>query len=73
MVLRVEYILTVAIAITSILILQSKPKESISPSRESSSKELYFKNFTLLELNETTLKNSLIAEEATKYQEFTIP
>ncbi len=45
MVLRVEYILTVAIAITSILILQSKPKESISPSRESSSKEFILQKF----------------------------
>ena len=69
MALRIEYVLIVAIAITSIFIFQSKPKKSIRVIEPNSSKEFYFEEFTLLELNETGVKNSLKAREATKYKE----
>jgi LPS export ABC transporter protein LptC len=69
MALRIEYILTLAIAVTSALILHSKPKESVKVTEPNSTKEFYFEDFTLLELNGTGIKNSLKAKEATKYKE----
>jgi|GEM_PF-1721972 len=67
MALRIEYILTLAITITSAVILYSKPQRGIEIVESNSTKEFYFKNFTLLELNSSGVKNSLKAREATKY------
>jgi len=69
MALRIEYILIFAISITSFFIFQAKSKKSIKVVEPNSSKEFYFEEFTLLELNETGVKNSLKAKEATKYKE----
>jgi len=65
MVLRIEYILILALAIITIFIIIEKPN-SVKAIESNSSKEIYFKNFSLLEIDEKGIENQLIAKEATK-------
>jgi len=65
MALRIEYILLLSLAILTIFIFIEKPT-NIKAIKSNSSKEVYFKNFSLLELDENGVKNQLIASEATK-------
>jgi LPS export ABC transporter protein LptC len=69
MALRVEHILILAIGVTLFFVLKTEPKGSIKVAQSNSTKEFYFKDFILLELNSTGIKNSLKAKEATKYKD----
>ena len=65
MVLRVEYILILSIMVVGFFIFIEKPK-SVKLVESNSTKEFFFKNFSLLEIDENGIKNQLRAEEATK-------
>ncbi len=65
MALRVEYILILSIMIVGVFIFIEKPK-NIKLIESNSTKELFFKNFSLLEIDENGVKNQLNAKEATK-------
>jgi LPS export ABC transporter protein LptC len=65
MALRIEYILLLSLIILSIFIFTEKPK-SVKAIESNSSKEIYFKNFSLLEIDKSGIKNQLVAQEATK-------
>ena len=65
MALRVEYILILSIMVVGVFIFIEEPK-SIKLIESNSTKELFFKNFSLLEIDESGVKNQLNAKEATK-------
>ena len=65
MALRVEYILILSIVIVGFFIFIEKPK-SIKLVETNSTKEFFFKNFSLLEIDESGVKNQLNAKEGTK-------
>ncbi len=65
MALRVEYILILSIIVVGVFIFIEKPK-NIKVIESNSTKELFFKNFSLLEIDEHGIKNQLNAKEATK-------
>ena len=65
MALRVEYILILSIMVVGLFIFIEKPR-SIKLIESNSTKELFFKNFSLLEIDENGVKNQLNAKEATK-------
>ncbi len=65
MALRIEYILLLALGVIAIFIFTKKPN-SIKAIEANSSKEIYFKNFSLLEIDKNGIENQLIAKEAIK-------
>ena len=65
MALRVEYILILSIIVVGVFIFIEEPK-NIKLIESNSTKELFFKNFSLLEIDENGVKNQLNAKEATK-------
>ncbi len=65
MALRIEYILILALIIITIFIFTEKPN-NIKAIESNSSKEIYFKKFSLLEIDENGVENQLVASEATK-------
>ena len=65
MALRVEYILILSIIVVGVFIFIEEPK-NIKLIESNSTKELFFKNFSLLEIDESGVKNQLNAKEATK-------
>jgi len=67
MVLRAEYILLISLAILFGFIITQKPN-SVMAIEANSTKEVYFKNFSLIELTQTGVENQLISSEAIKYK-----
>jgi LPS export ABC transporter protein LptC len=65
MALRIENILILALATMIFSIFTEKPN-SVEMVKSHSSKEIYFKNFSLLEIDTEGIKNKLQATEATK-------
>ncbi|MCH9740130.1 MAG: LPS export ABC transporter periplasmic protein LptC [Epsilonproteobacteria bacterium] len=67
MVLRIEYVLLLAVALVFGVLLFQKPSD-ISAIESNSSKELTFKNFSLIEVTETGVSNQLVSSQAVKYK-----
>ena len=67
MVLRVEYILLISLVILSFFIFIEKPN-SIDVSEANSSKEVIFRDFALIDINQDGIKNEIKATEAVKYK-----
>ncbi|SFV64811.1 hypothetical protein MNB_SV-12-130 [hydrothermal vent metagenome] len=65
MVLRIEYILVVSLAILFGFIFMKQPN-SVKAIESNSSKELYFKNLSLIDLNENGVENQLVASSVIK-------
>jgi LPS export ABC transporter protein LptC len=66
MVLRIEYILLIAFAILFWVIAIEEPK-SIEATESNCTKEVFFKNFSLIELTPTGVENHLSSSSAIKY------
>ncbi len=68
MVLRVEYILLISLIILSFFIFIEEPN-SINVSESNLSKDILFKDFVLVEINQNGIENRLKATEAVKYKD----
>jgi LPS export ABC transporter protein LptC len=68
MVIRVEYILIISLAILFAFVMMENPK-SLKAVESNSSKEVYFKNLSLIDLNERGIENQLVSSSVMKYSE----
>jgi lipopolysaccharide assembly outer membrane protein LptD (OstA) len=68
MVLRVEYILVISLVILFGFIFMKQPND-IKPIESNSTKELYFKNLSLIGLSEKGVENRLISSSVIKYRD----
>jgi LPS export ABC transporter protein LptC len=68
MVLRVEYILVISLAVLFGFIFMKQPND-IKPIESNSTKELYFKNLSLIDLSEKGVENRLVSSSVIKYRD----
>lgn len=66
--LRIEYILLVSLAVLFGFIFMEQPND-IEPIDSNLSRELYFKNLSLIDLSENGIDNQLLASSIIKYKD----
>jgi len=67
--IRIEYILIVSLAVLFGFIFMKQPND-VKAIESNLSKELYFKNLSLIDLNQNGVENRLLASSISKYKDF---